>query len=66
MQFTAAQIAMLINGTVEGDANAAVGSFGKIEEAQSRTARIPWPIPNTKITCTPRCFHCDHQYHPRN
>ncbi|MDF2187391.1 UDP-3-O-(3-hydroxymyristoyl)glucosamine N-acyltransferase [Paraflavitalea sp. CAU 1676] len=35
MQFTAAQIAMLINGTVEGDANAAVGSFGKIEEAQA-------------------------------
>ncbi|MBO9561895.1 MAG: UDP-3-O-(3-hydroxymyristoyl)glucosamine N-acyltransferase [Niastella sp.] len=35
MQFTAAQIAMLINGTIEGDANAAVGSFGKIEEAQT-------------------------------
>src|SRR5688572_27376512 len=33
MQFTAAQIAMLIQGTVEGDANAAVHSFGKIEEA---------------------------------
>lgn len=26
---------MLINGTIEGDANAAVGSFGKIEEAQA-------------------------------
>lgn len=35
MTFTAAQIAMLINGTVEGDATAAVGSFGKIEEAQA-------------------------------
>ena len=35
MQFTAAQIAMLINGSVEGDASASVGSFGKIEEAQS-------------------------------
>jgi UDP-3-O-[3-hydroxymyristoyl] glucosamine N-acyltransferase len=35
MQFTAAQIAMLINGTVEGDANATAGSFGKIEEAQN-------------------------------
>lgn len=34
MQFTAAQIAMLINGAIDGDANAAVGSFGKIEEAQ--------------------------------
>jgi UDP-3-O-[3-hydroxymyristoyl] glucosamine N-acyltransferase len=33
MQFTAAQIAMLIQGTIEGDANAAVQSFGKIEEA---------------------------------
>ena len=34
MQFTAAQIAMMINGTVEGNADAAVASFGKIEEAQ--------------------------------
>lgn len=34
MQFTAAQIATIINGKVEGDANAAVSSFGKIEEAQ--------------------------------
>lgn len=33
MQFTAAQIAMMINGKVEGDAEAAVASFGKIEEA---------------------------------
>ena len=33
MQFTAAQIAMLINGKTEGDPQAAVGSFGKIEEA---------------------------------
>lgn len=35
MQFTAVQIAMLINGTIDGDPNAAVGSFGKIEEAQT-------------------------------
>ncbi|WP_153795843.1 UDP-3-O-(3-hydroxymyristoyl)glucosamine N-acyltransferase [Foetidibacter luteolus] len=34
MQFTAAQIALMINGKVEGDASAAVGSFGKIEEAK--------------------------------
>jgi UDP-3-O-[3-hydroxymyristoyl] glucosamine N-acyltransferase len=34
MQFTAAQIAMIINGTVEGNPEAAVHSFGKIEEAQ--------------------------------
>ena len=35
MQFTAAQIALMINGTVEGNADTAVGSFGKIEEAQA-------------------------------
>lgn len=35
MQFTAAQIAMMINGKVEGNADIAVASFGKIEEAQS-------------------------------
>lgn len=34
MQFTAAQIAMLINGQIEGDASVKVGSFGKIEEAK--------------------------------
>jgi UDP-3-O-[3-hydroxymyristoyl] glucosamine N-acyltransferase len=33
MQFSAAQIALLINGKIEGDANAAVGAFGKIEDA---------------------------------
>jgi len=34
MNFTASQIALLINGKIEGDANVAVNSFGKIEEAQ--------------------------------
>jgi UDP-3-O-[3-hydroxymyristoyl] glucosamine N-acyltransferase len=33
MQFTAAQLAQLIQGKVEGDAGIAVHSFGKIEEA---------------------------------
>src|SRR5579864_8584154 len=33
MQFSAAQIAMLINGKTEGDPQTSVGSFGKIEEA---------------------------------
>lgn len=33
MQFTAAQIAMMINGKIEGDASVAIVSFGKIEEA---------------------------------
>jgi UDP-3-O-[3-hydroxymyristoyl] glucosamine N-acyltransferase len=33
MQFSAAQIAQIIGGTVEGDANKSVASFGKIEEA---------------------------------
>ena len=34
MQFTAAQIAMIINGKIEGNAMAAVAGFGKIEEAK--------------------------------
>jgi UDP-3-O-[3-hydroxymyristoyl] glucosamine N-acyltransferase len=33
MQFSAAQIAQIINGKTEGDAGAMVASFGKIEEA---------------------------------
>jgi UDP-3-O-[3-hydroxymyristoyl] glucosamine N-acyltransferase len=33
MQFTAAQISILLNGKIEGNANATVTSFGKIEEA---------------------------------
>jgi UDP-3-O-[3-hydroxymyristoyl] glucosamine N-acyltransferase len=33
MTFSAAQIALLINGKIEGDPQATVGSFGKIEEA---------------------------------
>lgn len=35
MTFTAAQIAAIIKGTVEGEATTAVHSFGKIEEAQA-------------------------------
>ena len=35
MQFSAAQIAMIVNGKVEGDADVSVASFGKIEEAIS-------------------------------
>ena len=34
MQFSAAQIAVIINGKVEGDDTIAVDSFGKIEEAR--------------------------------
>ncbi len=34
MQLTAAQIAILVNGKVDGNADIAVASFGKIEEAQ--------------------------------
>ena len=34
MQFSATQIAMIINGETEGDASVAVSSFGKIEEAK--------------------------------
>lgn len=35
MKFTAAQIATIINGQVEGDANTSVETFGKIEEARA-------------------------------
>jgi UDP-3-O-[3-hydroxymyristoyl] glucosamine N-acyltransferase len=34
MQFTAAQISLIINGRIEGNADAAVTGFGRIEEAQ--------------------------------
>jgi len=34
MNFTASQIAQLVNGKIEGDASASVNSFGKIEEAK--------------------------------
>lgn len=33
MQFTATQIALLVNGKIEGNPDATVSSFGKIEEA---------------------------------
>jgi UDP-3-O-[3-hydroxymyristoyl] glucosamine N-acyltransferase len=35
MTFSASQIGAIVNGKIEGDANASVGSFGKIEEAQA-------------------------------
>ncbi len=35
MQFTATQIAALVNGTVVGDGNVAVGTFAKIEEGHA-------------------------------
>lgn len=35
MTFSAAQIALIVNGKIEGDANTSVSSFGKIEEAQA-------------------------------
>ena len=35
MQFNALQISDLIQGKIEGDANAVVSSFGKIETAQA-------------------------------
>jgi len=34
MQFPAAQIALIVSGKIDGDPNAAVSSFGKIEEAK--------------------------------
>lgn len=35
MTFTASQIALLINGKIEGDPQTAVGSFGRIEQANN-------------------------------
>lgn len=35
MEFTAAQIASFINGTIEGNPNALINGFGKIEEAKA-------------------------------
>ena len=35
LQFTAQQIALMIQGQVEGDAAVAVNNFGKIEEAKN-------------------------------
>jgi len=35
MTFSASQIALLVNGKVEGDASVSVDSFGKIEEARA-------------------------------
>jgi UDP-3-O-[3-hydroxymyristoyl] glucosamine N-acyltransferase len=35
MTFSASQIALLINGKIEGDASVSVSSFGKIEEAKA-------------------------------
>lgn len=35
MNFSASQIALLVSGTIEGDPNVLVSSFGKIEEAQT-------------------------------
>ena len=34
MQFPASQIALLVNGKIEGDPSVTVNSFGKIEEAK--------------------------------
>jgi UDP-3-O-[3-hydroxymyristoyl] glucosamine N-acyltransferase len=42
MTFTANQIAVLINGKIEGDPNNVVRSFGRIEEAkQGQLAFLP-------------------------
>ena len=65
MQFTAAQIALLINAKIEGDPGAIVSSFGKIEEAKQ--ASWPFsPIPNTKIIYTPQALSYHHSMKLRN
>ena len=40
MQFSAAQIAALINGKLQGDPEVLVNNFGKIEEAQAETVLV--------------------------
>ena len=35
MTFSASQIALIINGKIEGDPSVSVNSFGKIEEAKA-------------------------------
>ena len=42
MQFTAAQIALIINARVEGNPDAVVNSFGKIEEAKRQKHPAIW------------------------
>ena len=50
MQFSAAQIAQIIGGQIEGDGNVSVGSFGKIEEA--KTGQLAFLAnPNMRNTC---------------
>ncbi len=47
MKFTAQQIADFLNGTVEGDANASVSQFAKIEEAKEESLTF---LANPKYT----------------
>lgn len=47
MEFTAQQIAQLLNGTVEGDKNAVVNNISKIEEGQPKTLSF---LANPKYT----------------
>ena len=39
MEFTAQQIAQFVKGSVEGDANATVNTFAKIEEGRKALSR---------------------------
>lgn len=47
MEFTAQQIATLLNGTIEGDSNAIVNNISKIEEGQPKTLSF---LANPKYT----------------
>jgi UDP-3-O-[3-hydroxymyristoyl] glucosamine N-acyltransferase len=51
MQFSAAQIAMILSGTVEGNPDATVSAFGKIEEAQqgNESLELKQPVTATLI-----------------
>ena len=48
MEFSAIQIAALVNGTVEGDGDVKVSTFAKIEEGQPGLFRF-LPTRNTLI-----------------
>lgn len=52
MEFTAKQIAELIQGRIEGDENATVNTFAKIEEGKKKELFLSFPIPNTPILFT--------------
>ena len=52
MEFSAQQLASLLNGTIEGDASVKVSNFSKIEEGKPTLTY--YQIKNTNNTFTPQ------------